>query len=312
MDLRRAKRGSRAYRPRKRAKTQIPEMFWPEHEQSRVLGFAGYKVGMITLSYIDYSEGPTKGQEIFKGATVLEVPPIYVYGIRIYKNKKIAKEILTSDKTKLKLLGIKKLSESEDREEPNGEDCRLLVFTQPKKTKIGKKHIERFELGIGGKNLTEKFNFSKGLLGKELSAKDVFKSGDLVDVVGITKGKGFQGIVKRYGTSLQRPKATGKRRHLGTLGQWTPSYILYTVPRAGQMGYHKRTELNKTILKISGNVDEINPLGGFPHYGFVKNDFLIIKGSLPGPVKRLVKLRLARDAAQHQHKEIKLTTNVVK
>ena len=58
------------------------------------------------------------------------------------------------------------------------------------------------------------------------------------------------------------------------------------------MGYHKRTELNKRILKISEDTD-ITPKGGFLNYGVVKNPHLIIKGSISGPVKRLIKFRKA-------------------
>ncbi len=291
-DLRRPRRGSRGFRPRKRAETQVATMFWPVKAESRILGFAGYKVGMTTVAYIDQSESPTKGQEVVGAGTVLEVPPIYVYGLRGYNHGSVVGDALVSDEGKLKELGMKKAKKTELAED-KVDDVRLLVFTQPDKTLIGKKHIERFELGLGGKDSKEKLALGKTFLGKELRAKDVFKAGEVIDVIAITKGKGWQGAAKRFGTNLQRPKATGKRRHVGTLGQWHPSYVLYTAPQAGQTGYHKRTELNKYILKISDNIDEINPNGGFPHYGFVKNDFIVIKGSVPGPTKRLVKMRVA-------------------
>ena len=67
---------------------------------------------------------------------------------------------------------------------------------------------------------------------------------------------------------------------------------MYTVPRAGQMGYHQRVEYNKKILAVS-NVGEtgINPQSGFPHFGTIKSDYMIVKGSVPGPAQRLIKLR---------------------
>jgi large subunit ribosomal protein L3 len=70
---------------------------------------------------------------------------------------------------------------------------------------------------------------------------------------------------------------------------------MWTVAMAGQMGYHKRTEYNKKILKIgeASQVDEVNPKGGFVKYGLVKNGFVVLKGSIPGPSKRLVMLRKA-------------------
>ncbi|MEW6528939.1 MAG: 50S ribosomal protein L3 [Candidatus Micrarchaeota archaeon] len=293
MDLRRPRKGSRGFRPRKRAETQVPAMFWPTRDENRVLGFAGYKVGMTTVTYIDQSESPTKGQEIVGAGTVLEVPPVYVYGIRGYNHRAIVGEMFATDQAKLRHLNIKQIKKKNEFDENKLDDVRILVFTQPNKTFMGKKHPERFELALGGKSISDKFSLAKNLVGKELRIKDVFKSGEIIDVVAITKGKGLQGAIKRFGVALQRPKATGKRRHVGTLGQWHPSYVLYTAPQAGQTGYHKRTELNKLILKISENIDEINPNGGFPHYGFVRNDFMIIKGSVPGPTKRLVKMRVS-------------------
>lgn len=281
-----------AFRPRKRAASQNPRVYWNSVEQKRILGFAGYKVGMTHISFVDNSQSPTKGQEVTGAATVIEVPPIYVYGYRLYAEQDSYADVLVSDANILGSLNIKKPNAQKDVKSDQAKNIRLLVFVQPSKTKIGKKHVERMEIGIGGKDVSEKLEYAKSLIGKELRAKDVFKHGEFVDVVSITKGKGWQGAVKRFGVAKQRRKATGKYRHVGTLGQWHPAYVLYTVPQAGQMGYHKRTELNKQIMKISEKVDEINPKDGFPHYGFVMNDYLLLRGSVPGPTKRLVKLRL--------------------
>jgi len=78
----------------------------------------------------------------------------------------------------------------------------------------------------------------------------------------------------------------------GTLGPWL-SWVRSTVPQAGQMGFHKRTEYNKRILKIGENGEEITPEGGFPHYGFVRNEYVVVHGSLPGSVKRIIRMRHA-------------------
>lgn len=284
-----------AFRPRKRAASQVPEVNWFDVPEKRVLGFAGYKVGMSHVSYIDESGSPTKDQEIISPVTVIETPPMYIYGVRCYNGERSLGDLLVEDEKILNTLGIKKKNVKAVNE-AEVKDVRLLAFSQPAKTSIGKKHIERMELGVGGKDPHEKLEYAKSFLGKELHAKDVFKPGEYVDVIAVTKGKGWQGAVKRFGVSIQRRKATGKRRHVGTLGQWHPPYVLYTVPQAGQMGYHKRTEINKQIVKISSTVEEINPKGGFVGYGFVKNDFMLLKGSLPGPKKRLIRLRCARRA----------------
>jgi large subunit ribosomal protein L3 len=59
----------------------------------------------------------------------------------------------------------------------------------------------------------------------------------------------------------------------------------------GQAGYHQRTEYNKRILKVSSDVDEVNPAGGFVNYGLVGGDYILVKGTVPGPSKRLIRLR---------------------
>ena len=175
------------------------------------------------------------------------------------------------------------------------EDIKVLVHTNPKVTSVPKKKPDIFECGIGGATPEEKLNTALELLGNEVSASDIFKEGQFVDAIATTKGKGFQGVVKRWGIRIQYGKAarSSKARHVGSIGPWTPSRTMWTVAQAGQMGYHKRTEFNKRILKIASKdeVDQINPDGGFIKYGLVKNDYVLVKGSLPGPSKRLVILR---------------------
>lgn len=282
-----------AHRPRKRAYSQNAHVFWPNSSEKRVLGFAGYKVGMTHVSYVDDTDSPTKGQEVVSSATVIEVPPMAVYGVRCYHGGNSLGDILVTDEKTLKEVGIHKKHAPKPVDESKVTDVRLLVFTVPAKTGIGKKHIEKMELGCGGKDAKEKLAHGKSLLGKELKFSEVFKLGEFVDVVSISRGKGWQGAVKRFGIAIQRRKATGKRRHVGTLGQWHPAYVLYTVPQAGQTGYHQRTELNKRILKLGQKPEDINPKGGFRGYGIVRNDYVLVKGSVPGPAKRLVKLRTA-------------------
>ncbi len=281
-----------AHRPRKRAGSQNANVQWQPEEEKRVLGFAGYKAGMTHVTHVDQTESPSKGQEIVSAVTVVEVPPIAVYGIRCYDRINSIGDILAEDEKMLKKAGIKTKKKKEIKEE-KVRDVRLLVYAQPEKTGFGKKHIEKMEIGCGGKDAKEKLEYAKLLLGKELKFSDVFKPGEFIDIIAVTKGKGWQGPAKRFGTALQRRKATNKRRHVGCLGAFKPPYVMYTAPQAGQMGYHKRTELNKEILRIGDNVDEINPSSGFNRYGFVKNDYMFVRGSLPGPVKRLLKLRLA-------------------
>ena len=98
----------------------------------------------------------------------------------------------------------------------------------------------------------EKLNYALDLLGKEVRASDIFNEGQYVDAIATTKGKGVQGVVKRWNIRIQYGKAmrSGKGRHVGSIGPWSPERTMWTVAQAGQMGYHKRTEFNKKVLKV--------------------------------------------------------------
>ena len=166
-------------------------------------------------------------------------------------------------------------------------DVRVKVMTNPKNTKIGKKKPEILDLKISGepKDVVE-FVFSKK--GKVVNLSDVFQGGELIDCHGITKGKGFQGAVKRFGVKLTSHKSEKKRRHAGNVGAWTPTRVSHTIPLPGQLGYNRRCEFNKWVLYVSKNPDEINKKEGLNRYGNVQNEFLLIKGSVVGPKKRLI------------------------
>lgn len=286
------RKGSLAFNPRKRANSQMPRIgFWPANGEKRLLGFAGYKAGMTTVAYIDDSTSPNAGNEIYGPVTVVEVPPMVVYAIRGMKGGQVAGDQLCAEEKILRELGIKPKKKTTLNAEAL-DDVMLMAYTRPKECGFGKKRLERMMIAIGGKDAKEKLEFGLSLLGREVKASDVFKPGEYVDTVSVTGGKGWQGTVKRFGTHMQRRKATGKRRHIGTLGAWHPGYVQYTVPRPGQMGYHKRTEFNKRIMKIAAP-QEVNPRGAFPHYGLVKNECVLLHGSVGGPVKRLIRFRKA-------------------
>ena len=286
------KKGSVAYRPRKRAISQMPAVsYWPPTTEKRMAGFAGYNAGMTHLTYIDDTESPNKGNEVFASATVVECPPLTVYGVRGYKAGQVVADMICTEEKVLKIIGITKKKDSKFSAS-DVDDVFVLVFARPDLTGFGKKVPDRMEIAVGGKDVPEKLEYALSILGKEVKVSEVFKPGEFVDAIAVTIGKGWQGSVKRFGTSVQRRKATGKRRHIGSLGAWHPGYVHYTVPMPGQMGYHKRTEINKRIMKMGAPV-EINPLGGFTHYGVLKNDYLLVKGSLAGPQKRLIRFRKA-------------------
>jgi large subunit ribosomal protein L3 len=172
------------------------------------------------------------------------------------------------------------------------EDVTVIVHTVPRLTGI-KKKPDVMEISLGGRSVGERFGFAREALGKEARVSEVFRSGELVDVTAVTKGKGFQGPVKRFGIKIRSRKTDDARRNPGTLGPWHPHQVMWTVPLAGQMGYHQRTEFNKRILRIGDSELPVNPSGGFLRYGEISGDYSILLGSTPGPSKRLIMLRRA-------------------
>jgi len=169
---------------------------------------------------------------------------------------------------------------------------RVIVATQPSQTSLPKKKPEMLEIQIGGGDIQQQFDYAKQLLGKTVTPEEVFKEGQYIDVAGVTVGKGTQGVVKRWGVTKLQHKSRKKTRGIATNGPWNPHHIMYSVPRSGQMGYHQRIEFNKRILKIGKDGKDVTVKGGFIRYGEINGPYMIISGSLPGPEKRLIRLRV--------------------
>ncbi|MBI5001572.1 MAG: 50S ribosomal protein L3 [Euryarchaeota archaeon] len=301
----RPRRGSMGYSPRKRARDHIARFSsWPETDDGpKLQGFAGYKVGMTHAFIVDYRpHSNTSGQEVQVPVTVLEVPPMKVTAVRVYEcgpyglssvgemwNPKI------DDDVRKRLPMPKTIDNTEARAKLEGssaEEVRVIMCTQPKLiTGVPKKVPDIMEIRVGGGAFKDRLGYAISLLGKEISVRDYAREGMMVDVASITRGKGFQGHTKRWGVKLLSHKNSKHRRMIGTLGPKFPKYVRPTVPQAGQTGYHQRTEYNKRVLKIGGKEENITPDGGFLHYGVVRNDYMVIHGSLPGPSKRLIGLR---------------------
>jgi large subunit ribosomal protein L3 len=280
--------------------------FWPEVEAEAptLLGFAGYKAGTTHVFMVNDRPGSVDfGKEVARTATVIETPPVVVCAIRAYMKtpyglksfteawvKKPPKDLeraLTPPKNHNPEEAFKKMEENLEKIA----EFRLLVATQPRLASVPKKKPDLMEIKVDGGTLKERFEYVKNILGKTISATDVFREGQYVDVISITKGKGFQGPVKRWGVKILSHKARKTKRGIATLGPWHPARVQYSIPRAGQMGYHQRTEYNKRILKIGSDGGEVTLKGGFIRYGQINGDYILLDGSVPGPAKRLIRLR---------------------
>jgi len=307
-DIMRPSPGSHGYSPRKRARTQTPHIqIWAEGgEKPKLQGFFGYKAGMTHALVVDYRPtSTTSGREVKIPVTIVETPPIKVAAIRAYQKTayglhamgEVWAEKLDPELARRLPLNKKQVNKSWDF----SKDCHefhAIIYTQPKLvTGVPKKKPEISEVKIGGGSMDEQLKYAQNILGKELKITDVLNEGDMLDIIAVTKGKGFQGHVQRWGVKLLSHKNSKHRRMIGTAGAWHPNWIPATVPQAGQMGYHRRTEYNKRILKIGENGSEITPAGGFPQYGIIRNAYVMLHGSIPGPTKRLIGLR---DAVRYQ------------
>ncbi len=301
----RSRSGSLAFKPKVRAERIYPDIStWKDSDELKPLGYAGYKVGMTRVLRVDDTEGATKGQEIATPVTIIEAPPLRVYGARFYTEdlndgKQAFTEIWTESPSKelQRATDIPKEGNMDnlDKVKDNKEyitDVKLLVHTQPQRAGISKKKPANFEMGIGG-DAEEQIEYAEDMIGKEINFSDVFEVGEYADAVAVTKGKGMEGPVKRYGIKKLSHKTQKKRRKAGNVGPWHPDQLSWRIPLPGQQGYNNRTELNKRILDFDDDVERVQREGGFKNYGEVQSEYILIKGSVPGPAKRLVRLRTA-------------------
>ncbi|MCL7384261.1 MAG: 50S ribosomal protein L3 [Thaumarchaeota archaeon] len=312
------RRSSLAYLPRGRASRIIPRVkYWPPYDgEPRLLGFIGYKAGHTTIYYIDNTpSSPTLGLEVAKVGTVIATPPVIIAGIVGYTEEngalkeytrvwasnipgEIKRNIPTwrpNEKEKLEKLknSIDKLRE-----------VRVIALARPKLAGLPKKKVDLIEIKVGGP-IDKALEYAINKLGKEVRISEVFNNGEYVDVIAVSRGKGFEGVVGRHKVKIQPRKKRKTRREVGAIGGRSPAYVTYTVPRAGQLGYHRRTEFNKRILLMAENGLEYTPKGGFPHFGVVKTEAIVVEGTVPGVPKRAIVLRApARPPRLHEAPQI--------
>ena len=147
-------------------------------------------------------------------------------------------------------------------------DIREKLVNKPKKGHFAK-------AGVENKRFLKEFQFDNAEefeLGQEIKA-DIFEAGDKIDVTATSKGKGFQGAIKRHGQS-RGPMGHGSKyhRHAGSNGSASdPSKVFKGKKMPGQMGAVKVTVQNLGVVRVD-----------------VENDLLLVKGAVPGPKKSTV------------------------
>ena len=306
--IRRPRRGSLQFYPRKRASKLLPSVNWNpvsksiSDKEQGLLGFIAYKAAMSTVLIKDATpKVQSSGKQVATPATILEVPNAKIFSVRFYKNNSLIKEVVVSNDKELKRkLKVPKVLKPFDSQVPSDHDnVQVIIYSISKQSEI-KKTPDLLEVAI---KASDKLNYVKSILNKELSFEDFVKV-DLFDVRGVTIGRGLTGPVKRFGLGLKQHKSEKGVRRPGSLGPWHPARVTFRAPMAGQVGLFTRVIYNLRLLS-KGRISEknINPKGGFKNYGEIKSSFIIIKGSVQGPVKRPVVITAAFRPSKLQSKE---------
>jgi large subunit ribosomal protein L3 len=286
------RKGSLQYWPRKRASKFLPSVNWNAINSSssnagKPKGFICYKAGMTTAIVKDNTEhSMTKGKNIAVPVTILECPNMKIFSVRLYKNGQVVKEVLAENldkelQRKIKLPKKRKYKISDIKQE-DYDDLRLIVYSLVKTTGI-KKKPDLIEVGLNG-NVEEKLKFITENLSKEISIETIFEKGNLVDLRGLTKGKGFSGPVKRFGITLKSHKSEKGRRNPGSLGPWHPARVTFRAPQAGQLGMFTRVIYNNKIIEMGKSSDR--ELKNIKNFGNVKTNYVVVLGSVQGSSKR--------------------------
>eukprot|EP00794_Sanderia_malayensis_P009311 gene9311-10293_t len=337
--------GSLGFLPRKRCKRHRGKVkSWPKDDATQpphLTAFVGFKAGMThILREVDRVGSKSHKKEVVEAVTIVETPPIVVVGIvgyvetprglrqlttiwaehlgeeckrRFYKNwyKSKKKAFTKASKRWSDDQGKKSIEQDFEKMKKYCKVIRVITHTQQKLVKLNQKKAHIMEIQVNGGSVSEKVDWARDLMEKKVAISSVFGKDEMIDVISVTKGHGFKGVTYRWGTKkLQRKTHKGLRK-VACIGAWHPARVQYSVPRAGQCGYHHRVDRNKKIYRIGQGIHtkdgkviknnasteydltdkSITPMGGFPHYGEVNEDFLMLKGCIPGPKKRVITLR---------------------
>lgn len=335
--------GSLAYLPKRRTRHHRGRVrHFPKDDASKpvhLTAFCGYKAGMThVVKHFERREGKKLiKKDIVQSASIVECPPMKVVGLvgyietprgmrqlstvwaanldndvkrRFYKNWVAAKKKAFSkyaDRYKEDDKSKRSIKRDLERIKKYCKVVRVLCATQVRKLNFRQVKSHVMEIQVNGGSVAQKVDWAYGKFEQEVAVGEVFAENEVIDTIGVTKGKGTQGVIKRFGvTRLPRKTHRGLRK-VACIGAWHPAAVKWTVARRGQLGYHSRTELNKKIYRLGAGAvrgvtnnattaddaieKNITPLGGFSHYGEVNQDFLLLKGGVMGCRKRPLVLR---------------------
>ncbi|KAK0404325.1 hypothetical protein QR680_017395 [Steinernema hermaphroditum] len=334
--------GSMAFAPRKRARRFRGKVkTFPKDDASKpvhLTAFIGFKAGMThILRDVDKPGSKLNKKEVVEAVTVFEAPAMVVVGVvgyietpkglrafktvfaehlsddcrrRFYKNwyKSKRKAFTKSSKKWQDEDGKKSIEEDLNKIKKYCSIVRVIAHTQMRVMRHRQRKAHIMEIQVNGGTVAEKVEWAREHFEKQIPVDNVFAQDEMIDTIGVTKGHGFKGVTSRWHTKKLPRKTHKGLRKVACIGAWHPSRVQFTVARAGQKGFHHRTEMNKKVYRIgkscltpegknNGSTEydisekTINPMGGFPHYGMVNQDFVMIRGACVGPKGRPVTLR---------------------
>jgi len=336
--------GSLGFLPRKRSSHHRGRIrSFPKddlYKTPHLTAFMGYKAGCThILREVNKPGSKLHKKEAVEMVTILETPPMVVVGLvgyvqtprglrtlttiwahhlteqvkrRFYKNwYRAKKKAFSKYAQNITDNGDQDLKTQTERIVKYCHVVRVLAHTQPNKLNQRQKKAHIMEIQINGGKMEDKVKFGFELFERPVPVDTVFSTNDYLDIIGVTKGKGFQGAVSRWGVAMLQRKTHRGYRKVACIGAWHPARVRYSIARAGQDGYHHRTELNKKVYRVGRPAKDektqkiewnattasdlteknITPLGGFPHYGEVNDYFIMLKGAVMGPKKRVITLR---------------------
>lgn len=328
--------GSLGFLPKKRARMHQGKVkAFAKDDASKaphLTAFMGLKAGCTHISReADRPGSKINKKEVIEAVTILETPPMTVVGVvgyiatprglralttvwaqhlneeakrRFYKSWYNSKKKAFGNYAKKYEKEGAEIEKELNRIRKYCQVVRVIAHTQMSKVKLSQKKANIMEIQVNGGSIKDKVDYAFANFEKQISIDQVFSQDEMMDVIGITRGHGYEGCVTRWGASRLPRKTHRGLRKVACIGAWHPARVSYTVARAGQHGYHHRVELNKKLYKIgkAGEVNScttesdltekgINPVGGFPNYGLIRNDWIMLKGSTMGVKKRVITLR---------------------
>merc|ERR1712113_781200 len=280
--------GSMGFYPKKRSKRHRGKVkAFPKDDAKKpchLTAFLGFKAGMSHIvREVDRPGSKGGAREIVEAVTILETPPMVCVGMvgyietprglralktvwaehinveckrRFYKNwSKSKKKAFTKACLKWKDdTGKKEIEKEISQIKKYCQVVRVICHTQQTLLKRRQKKAHIMEIQLNGGSVADKVNFAREHFEKKVPIKQVFAKDEMIDIIGVTKGKGFKGVTSRWHTKKLPRKTHKGLRKVACIGAWHPSRIQYTVARAGQKGYFHRTEVNKKIYRIGMSV----------------------------------------------------------